>query len=170
MSDCLSCQGKSSWSLCVWICGHRLIDASDLCEFKKIISLISIRIPNNKIMISNDLKYPWHHFIISCTEQSASKIFQCNDAFQIQYSLQIQPLYSYQLRPFYIHYTTVMFGAMHFIYYINRSIATKVDSTYLGHWPTAHSVYVSWRELGSNSWRLDHRADAFPLQSTPHIP
>ena len=23
-----------------------------------------------------------------------------------------------------------MFGAMHFIYYINRSIATKVDSTY----------------------------------------
>ena len=26
-----------------------------------------------------------------------------------------------------------MFGAMHFIYYINRSIATKVDSTYLGY-------------------------------------
>ena len=25
------------------------------------------------------------------------------------------------------------FGAMHFIYYINRSIATKVDSTYLGY-------------------------------------
>ena len=25
-----------------------------------------------------------------------------------------------------------MFSAMHFIYYINRSIATKVDSTYLG--------------------------------------
>ena len=25
-----------------------------------------------------------------------------------------------------------MFGAMHFIYYINRSIATKVVSTYLG--------------------------------------
>ena len=24
------------------------------------------------------------------------------------------------------------FGAMHFIYYISRSIATKVDSTYLG--------------------------------------
>ena len=26
-----------------------------------------------------------------------------------------------------------MFGAMHFIYYINKSIATKVDSTYLGY-------------------------------------
>ena len=25
-----------------------------------------------------------------------------------------------------------MFGTMHFIYYINRSIATKLDSTYLG--------------------------------------
>ena len=25
------------------------------------------------------------------------------------------------------------FGAMHFIYYIHRSIATKVDSTYLGY-------------------------------------
>ena len=25
------------------------------------------------------------------------------------------------------------FGAMHFIYYINRSIATKVDLTYLGY-------------------------------------
>ena len=25
------------------------------------------------------------------------------------------------------------FGAMHFIYYIKRSIATKVDSTYLGY-------------------------------------
>ena len=58
------------------------------------------------------------------------------------------------------------FDAMHFIYYINRSIATKVDSTNLGYWPTAHSVYVLWRELGSNSWRLDHRADAFPLHHT----
>ena len=27
----------------------------------------------------------------------------------------------------------VMFGAMDFIYYLNRSIATKVDSTYLGY-------------------------------------
>ena len=26
-----------------------------------------------------------------------------------------------------------MFGAMHFIYYINRSIATIVNSTYLGY-------------------------------------
>ena len=33
-----------------------------------------------------------------------------------------------------------MFGAMYFIYYINRSIATKVDSTYLGYSPTAHGV------------------------------
>ena len=30
-----------------------------------------------------------------------------------------------------------MFGAMH----LNGSIATKVDSTYLGYGPTAHSVY-----------------------------
>ena len=33
-------------------------------------------------------------------------------------------------------------GSMHFIYYINRSEATKVDSTYLGYCPTAHSLYV----------------------------
>ena len=33
------------------------------------------------------------------------------------------------------HKTTNLkkFVAMHFIYYINRSIATKVDSTYLGY-------------------------------------
>ena len=58
------------------------------------------------------------------------------------------------------------FGAMHFIYYINRSMATKVDSAYLGYWPTAHSVYVLWRELGSNSWRSGHRAAAFHLHHT----
>ena len=42
---------------------------------------------------------------------------------------------------------------MHFIYYINSSIATKVDSTYLGYRPTAHGLYmyVLWREVGSNS-------------------
>ena len=66
-----------------------------------------------------------------------------------------------------LHITSVIkFGAMHFIYYINRSITTKVDSTYLGYWPTAPFVYVLWRELGLNSWRLDHRADAFPLHHT----
>ena len=37
-------------------------------------------------------------------------------------------------------YIKKMFGAMHFNYYINRSIATKVDSIYLGYWPTAHSA------------------------------
>ena len=26
-----------------------------------------------------------------------------------------------------------LFGEMHFVYYINKSIATKVDSTYLGY-------------------------------------
>ena len=36
------------------------------------------------------------------------------------------------------------------IYYINRSISTKVDSTYLGYWPIAHSVYVLWRAVGAN--------------------
>ena len=34
--------------------------------------------------------------------------------------------------PTLINSVFIMFGAMHFIYYINRSIATKVDSTYLG--------------------------------------
>ena len=33
-----------------------------------------------------------------------------------------------------------MFGAMHFIYYINRSIATKVDSIYLDYRPTPHNI------------------------------
>ena len=33
----------------------------------------------------------------------------------------------------YIKFGGKKFGAMHFIYYINRSIATKVDSTYLGY-------------------------------------
>ena len=58
---------------------------------------------------------------------------------------------------------------MHFIYYINSSIAIKVDSTYLGYWPTAHGLYmyVLWREVGSNSWRLGHRVRRF--HSTPHI-
>ena len=37
-----------------------------------------------------------------------------------------------------------------FIYYINRSIATKVDSTYLGHYSIAHSVYVLWQVVGAN--------------------
>ena len=57
------------------------------------------------------------------------------------------------------------FGAMHFIYYINRSIATKVDLFGLLTNSTMR-IYVLWRELGSNSWRLDHRADAFPLHHT----
>ena len=56
---------------------------------------------------------------------------------------------------------------MHFIYYINGSVATKVDSTYLGYWPAAHGIYVLWREVGANSWRLDDRVRRFP--STPHI-
>ena len=43
-----------------------------------------------------------------------------------------------------------MFGAMQFTYYINKSIATNVDSTYLGYSPTAHSVYVLWRDLIAN--------------------
>ena len=45
------------------------------------------------------------------------------------------------------------------------NIATKVDSTYLGYWPTAHSVYVLWRKVGENSWHLDHRVRRSP--STP---
>ena len=36
---------------------------------------------------------------------------------------------SYSTEPYFF----LKFGAMHFIYYINRSIATKVDSTYLGY-------------------------------------
>ena len=39
---------------------------------------------------------------------------------------------------------------MHFIYHINKSIATKVDSTYLGYQSTTHNVtriimsFVDW--------------------------
>ena len=35
-----------------------------------------------------------------------------------------------------------MFGAVHFIYCINISKATKVDSTYLGYYTTVHNVYM----------------------------
>ena len=35
---------------------------------------------------------------------------------------------------------------MHFIYYINRSIATKVDSTYLGYIDQQHNAYMSCGE------------------------
>ena len=34
------------------------------------------------------------------------------------------------------------FGAKYFIYNINRSIATKVDSTYLSYSSTEHNRYV----------------------------
>ena len=36
-----------------------------------------------------------------------------------------------------------MFGAMHFIYYISRLIATKGDSTYLGYLSTAYRYLKS---------------------------
>ena len=62
-----------------------------------------------------------------------------------------------------------MFGAMHFIYYINRSTATKVDSTNLDYGPAAHSVYVLWGELGSNSRRLDHRVRRFLSSYTTNV-
>ena len=41
-------------------------------------------------------------------------------------------MYSYTILT-YVFYLNIiiMFGAMYFIYYINRSIATKVGSTYL---------------------------------------
>ena len=35
-----------------------------------------------------------------------------------------------------------MFSAIHFIDYINRSIATKVSFTHFGCQPTTHSIYV----------------------------
>ena len=41
-----------------------------------------------------------------------------------------------------------MFGAMHFIYYINRSMATKIDSTYFGYRSMAYSVLC--RAVGMN--------------------
>ena len=49
-----------------------------------------------------------------------------------------------------LHFKKNMFSAMHFIYYINSSISTKIDLTYLGYCPTAHSVYVLWQEVGAN--------------------
>ena len=63
--------------------------------------------------------------------------------------------YSWSTVVFVTHFFT-HFCATHFIYNINRAIATKVDSTYLGYWPRAHIVYVLWWELGANQWRLDH--------------
>ena len=39
-----------------------------------------------------------------------------------------------------------MFGAMHFIYYINRLITTKVYSGYLGYSSRVHNVYVWGRQ------------------------
>ena len=51
------------------------------------------------------------------------------------------------------------FGAMHFIYYINRSIATKVDST-------AHSVCLVAR-AGLEFVTFRSQSGRFP--STPHM-
>ena len=56
-----------------------------------------------------------------------------------------------------------MFGAMHFIYYINRSIATKVDSTI---W-AIDQKHTEYNMSCSERWRLDHRVRRFP--STPHM-
>ena len=40
---------------------------------------------------------------------------------------------------------------MHFIDHTNRSIAMKVESTYLSYQPTAHKVYVIvWQPIGAN--------------------
>ena len=41
-----------------------------------------------------------------------------------------------------------MFSAMHFIYYINRSITKKVDSTYLSHSLAAHNI-ITYMSLGT---------------------
>ena len=38
------------------------------------------------------------------------------------------------------NYNCIMFGAKSFIDYINRTIGTEEDSTYLGYSPTAHRV------------------------------
>ena len=56
----------------------------------------------------------------------------------------------------------VMFRDMHFMCYKNRLIATKLDSTYWGHQPTAHNVYETLRNkrdlpLGlslANAWAI----------------
>ena len=74
---------------------------------------------------------------------------------------------------------------MHFIYYINRSIVTKVDSTDFDYSPTAHNVYdyMSWfgdrwvrtsdniqdYQL-SRIWRDSHAFDQFLTHLTNLLP
>ena len=41
-------------------------------------------------------------------------------------------------------FSTKMAVVIHFIYYINRLIATKVDSTYLGYYPKANNASCLW--------------------------
>ena len=59
-----------------------------------------------------------------------------------------------------------MFGAMHFIYYINRSIAMKVESTYLGYWPTPHSVCLV---VSGGHERVTSKSQSPPLSATLHM-
>ena len=58
-----------------------------------------------------------------------------------------------------------MFAALHFISHINRSVATKVDSTYLGNYPTAHNVYVFGEQWARTSDIEITESDAYPTSS-----
>ena len=50
-----------------------------------------------------------------------------------------------------------MFGAVHFIYCINSSKATKVDSTYLGYYTTAHNDRCAQTSPSHTRHRLTSR-------------
>ena len=59
-----------------------------------------------------------------------------------------------------------MFGAMHFISYTNRLIATKVDLTYLAI-DQHHTEYMSCGESWTQTRDVEiTESDAFPLHHT----
>ena len=110
-------------------------------HLKSVVYFFTLKIYDNKLWKTSFSNAPWqqhqrpHHPLWLNNQQSAQQRHTTHDI---------------------TLWLKVMFGSMHFIYYINRSIATKVDSTYLNYWPTAHSVYVLWRPVGVNQWHRDH--------------
>ena len=60
-----------------------------------------------------------------------------------------------------------MFGAMYFIYQINRLTTTKVDSAYLGYLANNAQRICPWQD--SNASPIDHRVGSqAPYSIAPH--
>ena len=59
-----------------------------------------------------------------------------------------------------------MFRAIHYIYYVNRPIATKVDSTYLGYRPTTHSVLCLEARAGRKPVTFRSQSPTISLYTT----